>query len=105
MVGICLSKVVSIVDFEEYVGRYGFKSFANIASGYEHFVCCENCIGDEFCFLVYIVCGGMVSECVVYPVSVFFPLCFFVIDECFSFVMLIVFVCYEDGGENGKMIR
>ena len=47
----------------------------------------------------------MVSECVVYPVSVFFPLCFFVIDKCFPFVMLIVFVRYEDGGENGKMIR
>ena len=43
----------------------------------------------------------MVSECSIYPVSVVFPLCFILINEGFPLVVLIVFVCYEDGGEDG----
>ena len=38
VVGVGFSEIVSIVNFGEDVGWYGFCSFANVASGYVHFV-------------------------------------------------------------------
>ena len=86
VVGVYFSKLISVIDFGEYVGWYRFISFVYITSGNVHFVCLKDGVCNECCFLMYIVCGGVVSECCVYPGGVFFPVCFIVIDEGSSFM-------------------
>ena len=64
------------------------------------FVCLYDCVIYEFDFLVDIVGGSVVAKCIVYPFGEFWPLCFIVVDECFSLVGYDVFLGYEDGCEN-----
>ena len=86
VVGVYFSELISIIDFGEYVGWYRFISFVYITSGNVHIVSLKDGVCNECCFLMNIVCGGVVSECCVYPGGVFFPVCFIVIDECSSFM-------------------
>ena len=43
----------------------------------------------------------MIAYYIVYPFGEFWPLCFIVVDGCFSLVRFDVFLGYEDGCENG----
>ena len=51
----------------------GFGLFVYIASGYELFVCVDDCASDDVSLLLYIVRWGMVTKLLVNPVSIVSP--------------------------------
>ena len=62
-------------------------------------------VSDEFCLLMNVVWGKVVSECIVDKFCEIFPLSFIVIDESFSFAGFGMFLGYEYCGEYRDMIR
>ena len=79
-----------------------FISFVNVSTWYVKFICLDDCFCDEFSFLVDIVGGNVVAECVV---NLACPLRFIEIDEGFSLVCFDVFLGDEVGCEYRKMVR
>ena len=84
MVWCCVPEVVSICNFGENVLRDGFCLLVDIAFWYVKFVCLDDYVGDSVSFLVYIVCGGMVSEFLVYVVYEVLPAYFVEIGKFHS---------------------
>ena len=80
-------------------------SFVDFTSGNDQFVSMYDSVSDEFCFLMNVVYGKVISECIVDIVCEIFPLSFIVIDESFSSVGFDMFLGYEYCGEYREMIR
>ena len=55
VVWVCVSEMVSILYFGEDVRWYGFVSISDVSTGYKLFVGLNDCICNEFSFLMNVV--------------------------------------------------